>query len=180
MKTFTLSQIVGSSYLTTQSFNSVLHYKGNFMAIKKAFEEIVALLENHKGSKVSSIMDQVYLLCEAKKIDSTHLCDKDGNIVAIFCYYHKQWELVSETPYGSKANSATKLNTMCKVGTSKWTKAQRDAAKAKAQMLEDVASGKVAPSDIVKLSEDIEAQRKTIDMTDAPKGYTLEEVQQFI
>src|SRR5574343_556251 len=142
MKLFTLSQTVGSSYLTTQSFNSVLHYKGNFMSIKKVYEEVVALLEANKDHKVKSIMDQVYQLCEAKKSDTTHLCDKDGNVVAIFCYYHKQWELVNETPYGSKANSATKLNTMCKVGTSKWTKAQRDASKAKEQLLLDVQSGK--------------------------------------
>lgn len=150
------------------------------MSIKKVYEEIVALLEDNKGKKVDSIMDKVYLLCESKKLTSTHVCDKDGKVIAIFCYYHKQWELLSEVEYGSKANSATKFNTMCKVGTSKWTKQQRDAEKAKSQMLVDVSKGVVDPANILKLSEDIETKRKLMDTSDMPIGHTLEEVEALV
>lgn len=150
------------------------------MSIKKVYEELVQLLESNKDVKVKTILDKVYLLCESKKPTTTHLCDKEGNVVAIFCYYHKQWELLSEVEYGSKANSTTGFNTMCKIGTSKWTKAQRDADKAKSQMLADVASGKVEPSSILKLSEDIEASRKVMDTTDMPIGHTLEEVEALV
>jgi hypothetical protein len=150
------------------------------MSIKKVYEELVQLLESNKDVKVKTILDKVYLLCESKKSTTTHLCDKEGNVIAIFCYYHKQWELLSEVEYGSKANSTTGFNTMCKIGTSKWTKAQRDAEKAKSQMLSDVANGKVDPSTILKLSEDIEASRKLMDTTDMPIGHTLEEVEALV
>lgn len=150
------------------------------MSIKKIYADLVQLLEDNQDKKVKSLLDQVYLLCESKKPTTTFIADKDGKIIAIFCYYHKQWELLSEVEYGSKANSTTGFNTMCKIGTSKWTKAQRDAEKAKTQMLSDVASGKVEPSNILKLSEDIEAQRKVMDATDMPIGHTFEEVEALI
>ena len=150
------------------------------MSIKKSFVELVELLEANKDRKVSSILDEVYLMAESKKQSSTSIVDKEGNVIAIFCYYHKQWELISETEYGKKVNSKTGYNTMCKVGVSKWTKAQRDAKNAKAQLLEDVSNGIVEPSDILKLQDDIEAKRVTIDTTDMPQGYTMEEIEELI
>jgi len=150
------------------------------MSIKKVYEEIVALLQENEGKKVSTILPQIYLLCESKKPTTTHMTNKEGEVIAIFCYYHKQWELLSEVEYGSKANSSTGYNTMCKIGTSKWTKAQRDAEKAKSQMLADVSTGKVEPSMILKLSEDIEANRKVMDTTDMPTGHSLEEVESLV
>lgn len=150
------------------------------MSIKKSYVKLVELLEANKDKKVSSILEEVYSIAESKKQSSTSIVDSEGNVIAIYCYYHKQWELISETPYGSKANSKTGYNTMCKCGTSLWTKAQRDAKNAKAQLLEDVSSGKIQPSDILKLQDDIEAKRKTIDTTDMPKGHTLEEVESMV
>lgn len=160
--------------------HSLTDYKGYIMSIKKVYEEIVALLEANQDKKVKSLLDQVYLLCESKKPTTTHLVDKDGKVIAIFCYYHKQWELLSEVEYGSKANSSTGFNTMCKIGTSKWTKAQRDSEKAKAKMLVNVSNGTVNPSDILKLSEDIESQRKVMDATDMPIGHTFEEISSLV
>ena len=107
-------------------------------------------------------------------MESTHLADKDGKILAIFCYYHKQWEVVKDVPYGSKASHKTGLNTMCKVGTSQWTKDQKTARDAEAQLLSDVASGKVEPSKILTLKAEIEAKRQIMSKIDMPKGFKSE------
>ena len=150
------------------------------MTTKKVYDEVIMLLETNKDKKVSSILEKVYKLCESKKMDTSFKKDKEGKIIAIFCYYHKQWELLSEVPYGSKANSTTGFNTMCKVGTSKWTKQQRDSLLSKTKMLEDISKGIVEPANILKLSEDIESIRKTMDTKDMPIGHTLEEVEALV
>lgn len=144
------------------------------MSIKKPYVELVEFLESNKEKKVSSLLDTIREMCESKKSASTVMKDSNGNIIAIFCYYHKQWELLSEVEYGSKANTQSGFNTMCKVGVSKWTKAQRDAKNAKEDLLAKVASGEVEPQDIAKLQEDIEEARVTIDTTDMPQGYESE------
>lgn len=145
------------------------------MNIKKPYVEVVEFLMANENKKVSSIIGEILLMCESKKQDSTAIKDSDGNIIAIYCWYHKQWELVKDVPYGAKANSTTGLNTMCKVGVSKWTKAQRDAKQALAELLTKVSKGEVEPTDIVKLQQDIEAKRLLIDETDKPIGFASEE-----
>lgn len=145
------------------------------MNIKKPYVEVVEFLMANENKKVSSIIGEILLMCESKKTDSTVIKDSDGNIVAIYCWYHKQWEIVKDVPYGAKANSTTGYNTMCKVGVSKWTKAQRDAKQALADLLTKVGKGEVEPTDIVKLQQDIEAKRLQIDTTDMPIGYASEE-----
>ena len=148
------------------------------MPIKKQFVELVALLENSKDKKVSSILSQVIEMAESKKRDSTVIYNDDKSVKAIFCFYHKQWELIIETAYGSKASSASKLNTMCKIGVSKWTKQQSDAKKAKGQILDDVASGKIDPSEIKIKLDEVEVTRNLISDDNKPLGYTDEEMSQ--
>lgn len=144
------------------------------MSIKKPYTSLVKFLESNKNKKVSSILEEIKLMCESKKTGST-LIKIDDKVVAVFCYYHKQWEIVEHVPYGSKANTQSGLNTMCKVGTSKWTKAQRSAKKAKEALLDGVSTGDTNPADIKSLQEDIEQTRLIIDTTDMPVGYASEE-----
>ena len=151
------------------------------MTIKKQFVELISFLEANEGKKVSTIMDEIYSMVESKKRASTSIKDADGNVIAIYCYYHKQWEVVAEVEYGSKASSATGLDTMCKVGVSKWTKAQRDAKKANSDLLTKVASGEIEPSDILTLQAEIEANRTTMNVEDMPQGFASEdEVLQYL
>jgi len=145
------------------------------MTIKKSYTDIVEFLQANENKKVSSIMAEVLLMAESKKQSSTHLMNDDGTVFAIFCYYHKQWEIVADVEYGSKANTVTKLNTMCKIGNSKWTKKQRDAKTAKSELLDNVANGSIQPSDIAIMMTDIESNRLTMDTTDMPIGYADEE-----
>lgn len=142
------------------------------MSTKKVFIEMVAFLESQKDSKISDILksEKFLDLIVAKKNAHTVLKDKNDKVVAIFCYYHKQWELLSEVEYGSKASSATGFNTMCKIGVNKWTKQQSVAKNAKSELLMEVASGELDPKDLTARIDEIEDARNSIDMKDAPKG----------
>lgn len=142
------------------------------MAIKKAYQPIIDLLEANKDVKVSKILDQVIELTSAKAArteGSTFLKDAKGNTVAIFDYYFKRWmPLVGDkaVEFGAKQKTATGFNTACKEGLSQWTKQQREAKNASAQLLKDVAAGTVKPSDIASVQAQIEETRKSIVPTE--------------
>jgi len=145
------------------------------MSIKKPYVSLVEFLEINENKKVSSILEEIKLMCESKKTASTVIRDSNGEVLAVFCYYHKQWELVADVEYGSKANTQSGLNTMCKIGVSKWTKAQRDAKKANEELLTSVASGDILPNDIKAHQVDIETKRLDMDTIDMPQGFANEE-----
>jgi hypothetical protein len=140
------------------------------MSIKKVYVELVELLESNSNKKVSAIMDEIRALCESKTQTSASIYI-DDKLIAIFCYYHKQWELVDEVEYGSKKSSATGLNTMCKVGVSQWTKQQRIAKQETANILTLLMEERIKPTDIEGMKEDIEARRLIMDKTDMPIGF---------
>lgn len=139
------------------------------MSTKKVFVELVQYLEANKDKKVSSLLKTVKEMTSTKKSNQTVIY-KDNKPYAIYCYYHKQWELVKDVPFGSKKSNKSGLNNMCKVGTNQWTKQQAEAKKAKAKLLDDVTNGKIDPKDLKVLLDQIEEQRNRIDMKDAPKG----------
>ena len=139
--------------------------------VKKQFEEIYAVLEENKNKKVSTILPQLIELMSKKNNASgaanTFIKDDEGNVVAIFCYYHKKWELVSECEYGNKKGTATGLNTMCKEGVSKWTKQQRVKKAAEAELLTKISSGELAVEDIgAAQAEIIETSKEILPRED--------------
>jgi hypothetical protein len=141
--------------------------------IKKAYVELVAFLNDNADKKVKTILPDIIAMVEKASgggsVGNTVRRDEHGNVVAIFCYYHKEWEEVAVVPYGKKANSTSGLNTMCKQGTSAWTKQQREAKQAKSDLLEKVASGDVQASELTVELEKIEEARKAI------KPYSFDE-----
>lgn len=139
--------------------------------VKKQFEEIYTVLEENKNKKVSTILPQLIELMSKKNNASgqanTFIKDDEGNVVAIYCYYHKKWELISECEYGSKKGTATGYNTMCKEGVSKWTKAQRVKKAAEAELLTKVSSGELAVEDIaVEQARILETSKEIIERED--------------
>lgn len=144
------------------------------MAIKKAFQDVVAFLEENKSKPVSKVIDEVISMCSAKSGGGTGGSkvrrDSNGVVTHILCYYHNKWEPVNpdgsgddkHVAYGVKATSSTGLSTMCKEGTSNWTKQQAASKKASTQLLQDVAAGKVDPSKLTKEMEKIEKARTTV------------------
>jgi len=142
---------------------------------KKAFINLVYFLEKNKEKKVSTILDEVYKMTEAKTQQKTSYSDEKGTVVAVYCYYHKQWELVKDVPYGTKASSTTGLNSMCKIGTSKWTKQNTRVKAIGNTILALLESGDLKPTEISDKKEELEAKAREIDVEDMPVGFkTLE------
>ncbi len=142
------------------------------MTVKKAYAEIVNLLEANRDVKVSKIIDQIIELASAKTgraEGSTFVKDAAGQTVAILDYYFKRWmPLVGDkaVEFGAKQKTSTGFNTMCKEGVSAWTKQQREAKNASAELLKKVAAGEIAPSDIASHQAAIEEARKAIVPTE--------------
>lgn len=142
------------------------------MAIKKAYAELVAFLEENKDSKVKTILPGVIDLCSAKAGgfgggEPKFKKDDKGVVTHVFCYYHKKWEEVAVCEYGVKTTSPTGLSNMCKEGTSMWTKQQRAAKKAKEDLLTGIAipegeEGHINVADLAGLQADIEAYRGAV------------------
>lgn len=153
--------------------------------VKKAYQGIVDFLEANKEVKVSKILDQVIEMTMAKanrSEGSTFIKDAKGNTVAILDYYFKRWmPLVGDkqVEFGAKLKTSTGFNTMCKDGVSAWTKQQREAKNASAELLKKVASGEIKPADIALHQAEIEKARGAILTTD--KGFaTEEEVRKYL
>lgn len=152
------------------------------MAIKKQFEEIYALLEANKNKQIKTVMADLLVLMQSKSsgsdLNRTFIKDDEGNVTHVYCYYHKKWESVKVAEYGVKANTATGLNTMCKEGVSSWTKQQRAFKKAQADLLQAVASQELSPEELPALMEQLEVERKTIEVRNDEHGFdTAEDIQ---
>jgi uncharacterized protein with NRDE domain len=147
--------------------------------VKKQFEELYAVLEENKNKKVSTILPQLIELMSKKNNASgqanTFIKDDEGNVVAIYCYYHKKWELLSDVEYGSKKGTATGYNTMCKEGVSKWTKQQRVKKAQEAELLTKVSSGELAVEDIAVEQARILEESKVIQPREDEHGFDTAE-----
>ena len=155
------------------------------MTIKKAYVELVAFLEDNKAKKVSTILDDIKAMCEAKNSSgsdtgTTFLKDEHDEVVAIFCYYFKKWLPLCDVEFGKKANTASGYNTMCKSGVSAWTKQQRVAKKANEELLAKVGAGEVAVEDIAKYQAEYEADRKAVVECDEVNFETSDEVLKYL
>ena len=148
------------------------------MAIKKAFQDVVNFLTANQNKKVSSILDEVKTMCEAQaggggKNATTFHKDETGNVVAIRCYYFKRWFSPQEKAFGTKKNSSSGFNSMCKEGNRLWSQQQNAYTKAKDALLDKVVSGEV--TDVAAAREAIEADKNRIQETS--EGFeTLEEL----
>ena len=154
------------------------------LVIKKTLQPIYDVLVENSNRKVSSILEefQHLFLAKTKGGEGTGLAQKatlrdaSGAVVAIRCYYFKRWmPLVGEAAVevGTKANSSTGYNSMCKEGTNLWTKQNRIAKQAQADLLARVESGEVAPHEIADAKELIEQERKAI--ADTELGFATED-----
>ncbi len=150
------------------------------MQVKKQYEAIYAILEANKNRKVSTVLPELIELMQAKRggsdIGKTFLKTEEGDTYAVYCYYHKQWELVSEAEYGKKANTATGLNTMCKEGVSQWGKQQRNFKKGKDDLLMQVANQELSAEELPALMDELEANRTVIVPREDGHGYEDAEV----
>lgn len=138
--------------------------------IKKNFVEIHDILVSNKDKKVGDIIEQLMPIFESKQRDKNHRTNENGQL-EVFCYYHKQWENTEEVEYGKKANTATGLNSMCKIGTNQWTKQQREFKKAKAELLDKVLAGEIDSSDLNEAIQALEEEKdKIVPLSDTKES----------
>ena len=146
------------------------------MAIKKAYQEIVAFLEENADKKVKSIINDVVAMASAKSGGggggaTTFHKNADGVVVAVRCLYHKLWMSPEVAEFGAKASSPTGLNSMCKDGVSKWSKQQRDAKNAKESLLAQVAAGEIEASNLGAELDAIEEARNVVEAREDGYGF---------
>jgi len=142
------------------------------MTIKKAFIGIHALLLASPEKKVKTIMPELVEIMSAKGAGGGATAihrNEAGDVVGIMDYYFKVWLPVSHVEFGAKANSASGLNTMCKLGVSLWTKQQRDFKKGKETLLDEVAAGNVLPTEIQQHLDSLEEARGFIEAYPIPE-----------
>ncbi len=139
---------------------STLESEYKIMTIKKGFVEVYNILVKNENKKVSEILDDLLVIMTSLQRDKNHFEDDFG--LHMFCYYHKEWELVSQVEYGSKVNTATGLNSMCKVGTNQWTKQQREFKKDRSNLLDLVANGELAIEEINNKIAELEIVKDAI------------------
>lgn len=150
-------------------------------AVKKAYAELIAFLEANSDKKVKSILADAIAMCSAKTgggggAATTFVKNEAGEVIAVRDFYFQTWLDPKIIPFGGKASSATGLNSMCKAGVSKWTKAQRTFKQAQEALLKDVASGAVAATDIsAKLNELEEARKAIIPLEGNYQGFETAE-----
>ncbi|MGI9571568.1 MAG: hypothetical protein ACR2PH_17925 [Desulfobulbia bacterium] len=143
--------------------------------VKKAYVELIELLRANENKKVSTILPQILEMVTSKGgVGKTFMKDDEGNVIAIYCYYHKKWEPISECEYGQKASTAHGFNTMCKEGVSNWTKQQRKAKIANEKLLDDVANGDVEVGLIGDIKQTIDDERKAIIPREDGVGFDSE------
>ena len=151
------------------------------MAIKKAFVGLHAFLVANENKKVSTILDEFTEMCSAKGAggaSTTVHRNEAGEPVAILDYYFKKWLPLEFVEFGAKANSSTGFNTMCKLGTSLWTKQQRDFKKGKEELLERVAAGEIEPAQIQEHLDRLETERSYIAPYPVPQ-VAFDSVEEF-
>ena len=142
------------------------------MTIKKAYVELIQFLELNSTKKVSTILEEAKAMCEAKNNGETVLRDEDGEVVAIFCYYHKKWEPISDCEYGAKKSTSSGYNTMCKEGVSNWTKQQRKSKLNKESLLEQLSEGTLDVNDLKQHQDEIEIERTKVLPREDTIGFT--------
>lgn len=146
------------------------------MTVKKAYADLVEFLQANEDKKIKSVLPQVIEMVSAKSGGggnraTTFHRNEAGEVVAINCFYFGLWMSPNVVEFGKKANSSTGFNTMCKEGVSKWTKQQRDAKKAKEELLAQVATGEIEPSKLPAALDAIEAARKEVGTPEDGYGF---------
>lgn len=112
---------------------------------------------------------------------TTAYYDDNRDLVAVYCYYHKKWELVDHIAYGNKKGTKTGLNTMCKEGVSMWTKNNRGNAKAKDALLHKFTEGDITEAEFKDYLNDLKAPTAPEVHSDEEHSFdTLEQLEEYI
>lgn len=144
--------------------------------VNEVLPSLVEFLEANSRKKVATILEEFKLL-EVNLPKSTNPNRQttsfyvDDVLIAVYCYYHKQWELVADVEYGKKASSSTGLNTMCKVGVKKWTAQQKAIKLVNEKILEMLTNNELALKDLAVTKDAMVEECRVVDVEDMPVGF---------
>lgn len=118
--------------------------------IKKQYTAINAALVALTNKKLTpKVLAELQALMASKGGEKTFITNDEGTVIAIRCYYFKRW--MSPEFFASK-KTASGYNSMCKLGTNTWSKQQRVAKKANAELLEKLMDGALTSDEAKILS----------------------------
>lgn len=125
--------------------------------------EIIAYLNDNENKKVSTVKNElINMISELTKRKTgpaqTHIRDANNEVIAIFCYYHKKWEILEHAEYGLKKHSTHGFNTMCKEGVSRWTKQNNKRKQIGNIILEELSSGILNAESIALRKQELEEE----------------------
>lgn len=117
-----------------------------------SIDKLNEFIEVNGDKKVKSIRDELMLivseLMSSKGKESVVRRDENGEVVEIFCYFHKVWEDVKVIEYGNKKGSSTGLNTMCKEGVRCWTRLQKLIKEVDEALIDELYKGSLSVADL--------------------------------
>lgn len=146
----------------------------------KNYTDLATLLSENSKARISTYAEQILLLAKPITRNAKTSMRKDGEVVAIFCYYHKQWELLSEVDYGKKASSNTGCNTMCKAGVNAWTRQNNTIKQIGSTILSLLENDKINVNEISTTKTRLEAEARIIDISTKPIGYNDSEIAEIL
>ncbi len=144
---------------------------------------IINFLRAHKSERVEDILEKVIDLASSNSngLGKAYIKDSDGPI-AVKCGYFKRWMPLVGTravEFGIKKSSLSGLNSICKEGSSHWTKQNSTAKNSMNDLLSNVENGSLAAENISAEREKIETARLKIEPTES--GFeTKEEVIEYL
>lgn len=142
-------------------------------------QDIMTYIEENKNKKVINIQENLNKMLNeltiVNRLGRTFLVDDNNKVYAIFCYYHKQWELLSKVEYGSKVSSSHGYNTMCKIGVREWTRQQKELKLLGNEVLSQLESGSLTIEQVSDYKEKRTLEIKTINLETKPKGYASQD-----
>ena len=130
----------------------------------QTWEAVQAILEQHKHDK--RLAAELELLLAPKSgggVTFPPKLDDDGNIIELYCAWHKQYEPVEDFKF---IKSKDKYHYECLVAEKEWTKYAKAINKIKddiKNLINDVIDGNITPEEAKEIKETKESEIKSLE-----------------
>ena len=129
--------------------------------IRKKYEEIISILENNKDKKVSELLDEIRPMVLTKPGGKTpnYKLNAEGEMIAIFCSYHKKWEDPRIVVFGKKSTSKSGFTSYCLEGMNHWAIQRKEYKKGVIKILDMTIEKKWSAEHAAKERESLEKKK---------------------
>ena len=131
--------------------------------IKQQYVSIIEFLQANQDKKVKTILPELIEQCGVQRTRNSDVTLYDGDmLIAVFCGYHKKWELVSEIEYGIKAGTKTGLNSLCKEGNKHQAAQSRKYSEEAAKLADAMMNGELSIEDAKEEKKKLEEAKVAV------------------